>query len=240
MKNNSIIDIAYKSLKDLLKSPLIIILSLLILGIQFLYSKAVTSIPLFNSLQATWTNALLVQTLTSIPLLLPMSFIYCCMIGLAKRKVEKGKNEVLKVAYKKWLKNFLIILILLIVYNVVQWIAFTLAYTFGKLVGLSVETAQVVFFLFLFIGLIGIVIFLTFSSFYIVIYQTSIKNSLKKSAIFVKNNYLETLSILILFFIARELTSYAGVYSQYINAIIITPYLALILTRFLMARNAQK
>ena len=225
-----------KSLSDLFKNPLIIILSVILLIIQFLYAKVLSGLN-FTQLTASYLNVNLVQILLSLPLLIPISIIYSGMIGLSLNAVKNKKESLWHYIKKFSWKNLIIILLILIIYNLINWISFVIVFALGKFIGLSANIAGLIFFLALFIGLVGILLFLAFASFFLVI-NNGIKKGITGSISFVKRNYLETLVIIVIIFVVNSLVNLLS-FADILNAVLITPFIAVFLTRYLIMRNKQ-
>tara|TARA_Y100000310_G_scaffold345075_2_gene461622 strand:- start:1619 stop:2101 length:483 start_codon:yes stop_codon:yes gene_type:complete len=140
---------------------------------------------------------------------------------------------------KFWLKNLVIIILILVIYNVIRLSAHYSALSIGKFLSLGVNSAQLLFFFIFVIGLIAILIFLTFASFYLIIKESSIGESIKSSASLVKSNYPYVLTIIIIFFAISQLLSLLNnqILFDTINAILIIPYFSIILTRFVMQNS---
>jgi membrane protease YdiL (CAAX protease family) len=137
---------------------------------------------------------------------------------------------------------------LIIIYNIIRLAAQYSAFYIGKALALSLAYAQALFVAVYFIGLIGIAIFLTFSSFYIVFKGTSIITSIKNSISLVKKNYLSTLTIILIFFIIITLLDSYLAYpifniisvGELIKTLFIYPLFFLVLARFLLTEEKQK
>ena len=178
--------------------------------------------------------------------LLVLSYIFSGLINLcliiSNNNQKAGLSDIFKAANKYWLKNFVIIIIIYLCYNIIRIIATYGVSYFGKSLSLSVESAKFIFFFVYFAGLIGLLIFFTFSNFFLILENLGIIKSIKKSAIFVTRNYLSVLAISVIFYVIFRLIGFfdliyassAFSISEIISSIIIYPYLALVLSRFLI------
>ena len=101
---------------------------------------------------------------------------------------------------------------------------------------LEVESAKWIFLSFYFVGLIGVIIFLTFSSFYLVLKNKTIVGSIKSSARLVEKRYIETLCVILVFFVIYKIFDLIDirVVTEIINAVFIVPYFSLVLTKFIL------
>ena len=165
------------------------------------------------------------------------------LIGMCFEAVNKRKTKIgdfLRYSKKFWLSNFIIIIVILVFYNIIWFIAHNAAMLIGKSLNLPLGIAKGVFFVLYFAGLAGAIIFLTFSSFYLIMGDRGIFKSLRSSALLVKREYIRTLSIIIIFFALNGILELLGnrIIIELINAVLIVPYLALVLTRFVL--NSEK
>lgn len=168
-----------------------------------------------------------------------MSFLFTSLIGLSKEALI-GKIKISNLFYygeKFWIKNVPIMLLLAILSAATFQISTVLAFFIGKSTQLSINAATSLFFIFLFIGLAGVIIFFTFSSFYLVKYNLSIIESIKNSFKIVRKNYLKVFIISIIFFaiyfVLQFYSSNLPIVFSLIEYLIVTPYLSLILTKFI-------
>ena len=167
----------------------------------------------------------------------PSSFALAGLIGMSTQIIKKKPIDFFPSAKKFWLPNLIIIIVIFVAYRIVQLVSHFLALGVSQSLELSLQPAQFVFFLFLFAGLAGFVIFFSYASFYLIIQNLSIKNSIKSSFKFVKNNYIITLSIIIGFFVANELIRLAGNnVAEVASAVFLVPYLSLVLSRLIIKK----
>ncbi|MEK6844540.1 MAG: hypothetical protein AABX83_03910 [Nanoarchaeota archaeon] len=235
MIKNPLIRIFKESFYRLFKNPLLIFPSLfLYISLIFLSNL---SVRINYKLQTTplltgWV------VLFSIASLLITSFFLSGLIG-ASFQAMKGKirlKDMLKYSKKFCLPNLAITFIIIALYNIIRYLAHNIPLLILKPFNIPLSIAQGVFFILYFAGLVGIIIFLTFSNFYLIIKDVTILEAIKKSISLVKENYLNVLSIMIIFFVINELLNLANTKLLYelVNAIFVVPYLSLILTKFLL------
>jgi len=229
--------LAYFSQNTILAFP-----PLILLAVIFLFSKLSTAV---NS-QLVNTNSFVIILWFIISALIYLaltSFFLSGLIGMSKEAIRKKAKikDFFFYSKKFWLKNLLVIIIILAVYALINLISIYGVRFIGQSLGLEINIATLIFFLVYFIGLSGILIFLTFSSFYLIINNLKIKESIKNSINLVKKNYTFVLSILIIFFIINQLLEiylvfWNGLLFELLSAIFIIPYLSLILTRFVLQK----
>ena len=115
------------------------------------------------------------------------------------------------------------------------------AFYIGKSFNLAINSAQVIFVLIYFIGLVGLLIFVTFASPLLIIKDLKFKDSIKSSIKLVKKEYLATLGLstilFILFFLINKIP---GIIGEILEYAVIVPYLSIILTRFVIISEDKK
>lgn len=230
-----------KSFYAYLKNPLIVIPSVILLLFFILFSDLSVNVnySLQDSISLTgWA------VFFSIVSLIVISFFLSGLIGMSFDLLKKKKDKLLFLKYsgKYWFRNFLIILTIVASFNIARYLAHNIAFFIGRAFNFDVNIALAVFFLLYLAGLIGGVIFLSYANFYLVFYDLSYFNCIKKSFNCVKNNYAETLSIIIIFFAVNELITRAlpNIAVELINAFIIVPYLSLILALVVLEFEEKK
>jgi len=240
-KKNTFAGLFKDSFKDFVKNPNLILPSILLLAFLIIFSKGLVKAS--SSFQIAPSSILFIISFIVISLL-ATSFFFSSLIGMSKEAI-KGKSKIKDLfSYSKkfWLKNFLIILLIYVLYRLINLALIYGINSAGQALNLQLSTAQIIFFILYFASIAGILIFLTFSSFYLVIFNSKIIESMKKSILFVKKNYVFTLSILIIFFALNQLLSMLignivqGLLFDVINYVFIMPYLSIILTRFVITR----
>lgn len=230
------IGILKKALQDYAKNPIILIPCFFLYVFLYLFSKFSVQINYKLQTTALLTGWIILFSLVS---LLIMGFLFSGIIGMSYNAIKKRSRiiDMWKYGKKFWLKNFLIIVFIVILLNANRFVSHNIAFVIGKTMGLEIKPAEILFFIIYFAGLIGIIIFFTFSSFYLVIKNSSLRESLKRSMMLVKKRYLDTLIILVLFFTANSLIGLIKIKIIYeIINLLLVPYLALILSR-IVAEN---
>ncbi len=241
MRNGAFIKIFKKSFYDYCKNPIIIAPGFSLLIFFIVFSKL--SVKINYGLQNTPALTLWLIFFSIISLLV-ISLILSGLIGMTSDIMKKkdGIKSFLYNCRKFWFGNFIIILIIILAFNIIRYVAHNLAFFLGRSLNLEVDIAAALFFLLYFGGILSSLIFLTFANISLIVYKKSILESMRKSFYIVKKNYIETLLILILFFVVNEiLIRFIPSYGiELINAIFIVPYYALILTRFVIESEGIK
>ena len=142
---------------------------------------------------------------------------------------------------KYWFKTFVLMLIILICYAIINYLSISGALLIGKYFSLSVEIAKFLLYFIYFALIIGALIFLSFSNFILVSENKGIIESIKRSASFVSDNYSYVIIIGAIFFFIDWVVSKLSIYSinnfinlsEVISSLVIYPLLSLILTMFL-------
>ncbi len=166
------------------------------------------------------------------------SYIFSGLIGLSKE--IKSKSSAFKIFFnysnKFFLRNFIIIIIIWAISTIIAQASQYISFFIGNALGLPLNTAMILFFLIYFSLLISTVIFFTLSSFYLVVSNLKVKESILKSFSSVKSNYLSILSANILFFIAFQLVSYLqDPFSSLIEYILLIPIISIFFTKFVLS-----
>lgn len=236
MSFNNFLSLFKLSFMDLAKNPLVAVPSVMlwIFLVAFSYASVKINHTLSNSL--TITIWLIFFSLLS---LIAMSFLFSSLIGLSKDAINK-KSRISNLFYygkKFWFKNFLIIIVILASYNFIRLISHYTALAIGKSLALSVPVAQFLFFIIFFAGICSFLIFFSFSSFALVLKDLTLKKSISTSFRKVALNYPYVLTITILFFAIDTLLGYTSnlVYES-VSALLILPYLSLLLTRLFQSK----
>lgn len=220
-----------ESLKEIYGKPLIVLLSLVLWAVLFGVSKIGGSFA--YDLTTTGGNVGW-SIFVSIVAMLVISFIFSGMIGIVKSKKEMWKS-LLDNSRKFVFRNFIVMLIILIITIAVFWVSFGLAFGIGRLFAMQPQTAAVVFALLYFIGLVGILIFFTFSSFYLVIENLKVGASLRKSFKLVGREYLATLSLLVILFVLGYLFNLIpGIYGELLIYLLLVPFVVTVMTKFVL------
>ncbi len=233
MSISKLANLFVKSFKDYRKNLVLIVPSALLFILIILLSKL--SVKINYKLQD--TLSLTIWTIIfSLVMLVIISYFFSGLIGMSFLAIKNRVNmkSFFKYSNKFVLKNFLIILAILLVLNLIRYLAHNVSFFVGKFLELDVNIASGIFFLLYFGSIIGILIFLGFSSAYLITENTKIVVSIKKSIGLVKKNYIEALIILIMLFIINQFFNLyiSKILTEVVNALFIVPYLSLILTRF--------
>jgi hypothetical protein len=235
-----LIDLFKKSFVTYLKNPYIIVPSV------FLWIFIIAFSSLSVKLNYILQNTFLLSTwlvVFSILILLIISFFFSGLIGLCFLSIKRQSNlaDFFKYSKKFWLKNFIVIITILMGINIIRFISHNIGIIVGQSLALDVKIATGLFFILYFGGIIGFLIFFSFSSVYLVSYDFSILKSIKKSFGLVKSNYIETLIILTLYFVISQILEKniprLGV--EIINAFFIVPYFAVLLVRFVYGTEGK-
>lgn len=255
MEDKSIAGVFSESALNFAKNPLIITGSaiaamIVLMLLSFVYTK-------LGGIIVSQTAALPIMLLVVFILLalLPLSYLFSGLINICltiSKKTQKTKlSDFFRGANKYWGKNYVIMLIIFFLYRAIFLIMglmsiYILPFV-NKQISVSVDMTRFILFFIYFAWLIGVLIFLTFSNFFLILENLSIIKSIKKSAVFVSNNYVSVLAISVIFYIIFRLVSYTDrLYtsqifsiSEIISSIIIYPYLALVLAKFLIVNNKK-
>ena len=169
------------------------------------------------------------------------SFIFSGMIGIAGKAVNKKKGELKEFfvnGKNHWFWNFLVLIILLVLFNGINLflLGFRELMTFlSRWFSVSAVTFRNISFLIGFAYLIAFFIFFSFTQFFIVLRNRKIMRGIKDSWNFVKMNYIETLVMIVIFFIIfRLLNGIEGIWGDLIEYGLGLPYLAFLWTRFVL------
>ena len=131
----------------------------------------------------------------------------------------------------------MIILIIVALSVLVRMGAHYGSFYLGKALELNIGAAQFLFVLLYFIGLVGILIWFSFSSFFLVYENKGVKGSIKMSFGFVRRNYLDTLVLSVaLFVILFFVNKIQGNLGNAIEYILLIPYFVLVIGRFVLKK----
>lgn len=205
--------------KKLAKSWSLFIYSALIIAMLFGISKIAQKIvPSFaHAWQAySWFIGVSIISIAA------LAFIFTEMIGLSIAEKNKGNFE-----YRKFfLRNFAITLIVIIIGIIIQQASTYIALKVGKFAGLDILHAKFIFLGLYGLGLLCILIFLSFASFYCIKDNLNIRDSIKKSINFVRANYIKTLLSITIIYLFWEVIGLLPKYGSVFGTIIVTPILA--------------
>jgi len=167
-----------KSLSDLYKNPIVVLPTFILLVIfAILSGLALDFTNAFNS-SSSQMVFIIISSLIAYSII---SFLFSSLIGLSGDIIRGKKKNIFIYGKKFWLKNLLIIILILVVRYIVNVSSIFLGVKIGTFLNLSLQPAKILFSLIYAIGLLGIIIFLTFSSFYLVLKNLSIIQSVKSS-----------------------------------------------------------
>jgi len=218
-----------------IKNPLLILPSIFILLISLIFTLIASKI------NPTLTQTYQLISFTTVYLLILLaffSFFFVMLISLSMQilKDKISLREALKDSKRLWLKNLLFIVVIIIAFNIIRFIAQILAQSIGTLFSLELKPAQGVFFILYFIGLV-LLLFLSLANFELVKNNSSLIKAFRDSFRKVKNNYPFMLSVFVFFFVINELLMLLNEnVANYIGLLILTPLLSLILSK-LVAEN---
>lgn len=235
MGEENLFSIFKKAFVDFYKNLVIVMPSLFLFVFFVIFSEISIEVNRKLNSNASLTAWLVFFSFIS---LYAMGFFLSGLIGMCFEAASKRKAKIVdfwKYSKKFWFSNFVIIFIIIIFYNLIRYIAHNAAFLIGMSLNLSTEIASGIFFLLYFAGLAGVIIFLTFSNFYLIIKNKGIFWSLRGSTLLVKKRYIYTLLIILIFFVINEVLNYLlkGLINELANVLIV-PYLALILARFVL------
>jgi hypothetical protein len=119
-------------------------------------------------------------------------------------------------------------MVLYIIYFLFNLSSYYIAFTFSSALNASIGAAKIIFFIVYMALLLGIVIFVTLAPFFASLSFSPLA-SIKKSAVFVKHNYLKVLLYFLVFFVISWLISpLPQAISSAIQTIILTPYFVIV------------
>lgn len=224
-----------ESSKEFLKNPVLIALSFSFFVFLFGFSKVGAKIA--PSLQTSLSNYLWVA-LSTLILLIFGGLISTLLIYFSAKSARKKSISVKTALKKYWLKNFLTLLMFLIFFNLINLVLFLFT-KFMLLIksqlSVSLETFRLLTILLSFIMVAGVIIFFSFTAFFIVLNDLSFKNGIKASIKFVRKEYINSLLITVIFFaIISLLHKVSSVYADIANFALVLPFMFFIITRFIL------
>ena len=223
--------------KSLLKEPILIVsglvLWLVLWGVSFLGGV------LAPSFQTTWANVAWTVGVGLVSFLLG-AYVLAGMVGVLKNK--KGSvGSFVKSANSFWARSFLILVFILIIGFIIGRVAHYGAFYIGKATNLEVMGAVVVFVLIYFIGLVGAVVFLTFSNFILVLRNLKTSAAVRASIALAKKEYPATISLNVIFFLLFLFVDWIpGIAGEVLLFGLLLPYLVAVLTRFVETADLKK
>lgn len=231
----TLINILKNGLKDFYNNSIVVIPALLLLISLFIFSELSARVNYNLNSNLSLTIWLIFFSLSS---LLIISFFLSGLIGASLDIVKRKKlnfHKMFSYSKKFWFKNFIIMLIIVVSYNIVSYIAREGASFIGRSFELAVEQAAVIFFFIYFLGLAGGIILLTFSSFYLVLQDKGVLRSIKNSISLVKKQFISTFVIMVSFFALNSLLELTGmkIIIDIINLFLV-PFFSLIMARIII------
>lgn len=220
------------------KNPLIILFSVILFALSYLLSL------FFYYIESSFSIvSLYISIVYFLVFLFLSSPILSILISFSKESLNNKSGASLRKSlpsFKLWIPNFVVILITALALYLILILANLIALYIGKFFTLSLSSAQIIFFIIYFIGLL-LILFLTYASFILVSKNLTIMNSIKHGISLAKKEYLLTLSVVLIFFVLNQIVSYlSSIHSSIpalINSLILFPYLVLILTKIVQDKS---
>jgi hypothetical protein len=234
MKAKKFFGIFEKGLKELGRNWRIVVLSVLLGFLLFVVSKI--GLAFAPSMETTFANIVWTIFFGVISIIL-ISYFSAGLIAMAKKSIKEkaGFKEFTSKASLFWFRNFLIVLVIVLISIAIGRIAHYGALFAGKALELGVNTAVFLFVLIYFAELIGILMFFTFSNVFLIVKDLSVWASVKNSARFVKKEYLPTLCLSIVFFVIYYFVNLIpGIFGDFVAYAFVVPFAVLVLTRFVV------
>ena len=227
------------SLKAFISKPFVVIPSILLFLFFFFLSILAQKI---QTRLNTNTELIIFTVISTLLIFLVMSFFFSLLIIISKQAL-KGKFEInyaIKNSFKQTFKLFAIILITLLIYNIIQQIVYYLSTFIGHSLSLELNSAKFIYFILYFIGLSGILIFISLSTFILILKDKSILESISESVKIVKENYLLVLSVFVVIFAISEVSLLIhSILKESLNILIITPLISLIFTNLILDNDIR-
>ncbi len=231
----------YTTWKQFYKHPFLILPLTIFLVFFIWFSKL--SVTINHTLTNNFT-LILWLTLFTLIILAVLAFLGSVLISYIKEIQSIKKKINFKSLFSNAIKStphvFFIIIIIHLSFIALGIVATALAFFIGKIFNLPIAPAQFLFYLFYVTGLLSTFIFATYAVNITVLTNSSVFTSLKVSIKKVKENYLETLAILIIFFLISAFFEDYLLYSiggstlgTYLNHLFIYPLFFLFLTKYL-------
>jgi hypothetical protein len=224
------------TIKDIVKHPRIILPG----AIFLLLVMALSRISVFVNYRFQDTNSQIISLGIFIFIFLAISsFVFSSLAGFTSTIVKrKPDSKTLITSFKYAPKVFIVIIVALILTTLIRLASHYLSFFIGKALNLSLSPATFLFFLIYMIGLLGVLIFLTFSAFFIITKNSPLITSFKESIRLVKSRYVESLSLLIVFFILFFLLDYLpSMLGSIVEYAILLPFFVVLFTRFVIENS---
>lgn len=244
----SIISVFKEAFKKLVNQPILVLPTAIALIFTILLSNLSLQLNYLIGNASVFVNSawLVIFTLISVFI---MSYFFSGLISMcfSSLKSNASINDFFSGTKKYWLKTFVIILIIVVCYAIINYASIYGALRIGKYFALSLESAKFILYFIYFALIIGALIFLTFSNFILISENRSIMGSIKKSASFVSNHYSHVLVIGAIFFITDWVVSKLAIYSignfinlsEVISSLFVYPLFAIVLATFLQVFNEK-
>ncbi len=242
--------IIFSSFNSILKNPTILLPGVALWIVLQLFSLIPNLLKPYLQSTFALTSWLIIS---AILLLAILSFFFSGLVGLSLELNNQKKPSLktfLSYAKRFWLLNTIVLILLRIFSIAIEQAAFFSTSflvnffsisTIGKQIfSATLSPAAFTFILIYFAGLAGILIFLTLSSPCLIVFNTDLLNSFKKSFRIVKRNYLDVLVVSVLFFILFEIINrIPHIVGGILEYIFIVPLLSLILSYIVIAARNQ-
>lgn len=162
-----------------------------------------------------------------------MSLIFSFLIIFSHNIIKRKAvfHEFIKREAGLIIPNFIVMIIVLAFSGLALGVVFMLSFFIGKFFSLSSQAADFIFFLFYCAALLGFLIFLSLSSFVLVIKRKSPFQSIKSSSIIVWKNYPTIILTFIFSFILFYLIELLPYLIYLIFSSLLTSFLSLFFTR---------
>jgi hypothetical protein len=237
MKSKDLLSVFKRAFYDFGRNPLIVLPGLILFGVFILFSKLAVQVN--YKLQSTMSLILWLVIFTAVSFLI-MSYLFSSLIGMSK-KSTKGKttlNDFFFYGKKYLFRNFSILFAFLVLYLLIVGSLFVFTKFMISISGVLTVPENGFKFLSLLIvvaWLLGVIIFFTFSNFYLIIRDISVGKSIIMSRKLVKREYINVLIISVFFFVLFSvLNLFSGIFRDLIGFLVLTPYMSLVLTRFIL------
>jgi len=237
MKFKEFFNLIENGVRDLFRKPFVIFPGLVFFLFLFGFSNLGGKFGYL--LQTTPTNVAWI--IGSVIVLLGVGgFISAGLIGLCVKIVrkEKVKDAFFSSAKKFWFRNFLVLVLFLVFFNLINLTLFLFTKFMISVSGtfsVSASVFRILSMLITFVWIAGIIIFFTFSNFYTVGDNLGVGAGIRKSRGLVRKEYPATLSLSVILFVVVFLVGkISGVVVDLINYGVVLPLTFLIFTRFVI------
>lgn len=230
-----------KSIHDLVRNPLIFLAPIIL--IAFLILFPILSNHVKDYLSTTLANVLWL-ILFYILFISFLSFTSAGIIGLSKEIHSKAPPRIFTFfssGLKFFLPNFVIFFCYMVLYALVNAIAFYGVSSLGWAFNLSLNSALAVYILVYFVLILGVISLFLFSNFYLVLFNKGIFSSIRMSVLLVRKELPLVISLGILFFIigfvSSSLGDFASTIFESILTLLLLPGVILFITRLVLSRE---